>query len=267
MLRSFLCVLECHTSAGSKCAGFTYISAYLDAHFADLCVAKSSGMYLLHTNIYGTKFITMVLNSTSTVNNTTACRTCSFRTPAQTQSYGRLLSVKVQEHSLILSLQDEGLSTHEIEGKASIKRQRRPSTLAQLKLSTRMDENVSTTKSHDKKRPTLRFSEMIRNDWTTFSRDRAHDFDAVESVVYAPWKDLRLSEEQLEPFGVNVKAVVGEVDSMIKSRKSTWCVTSCVGMTIRHLCMYVFVVMYIWIRYVHRAISLQRVHCARFQFF
>lgn len=122
----------------------------------------------------------------------------------------------------MLPLQGEVSTAHESEGKVIAKRQRRPSTLVQFKLDSRVDDCVGLPKRHDKKRPTLRFSEMIRNDWTTFSRERAHDFDHVESVVYAPWKELQLSQEDLETFGANMKAIFGEADSTIKSRKATW---------------------------------------------
>lgn len=115
--------------------------------------------------------------------------------------------------------------TPEMIDQSTRKRQRRPSAIVQFKVDCRSDEQAALTTRHDKKRPTLRFSEMIRNDWTTFSRERAHEFDDVEYIVYAPWKQLCLSQSELERFGVNIKAVSDEADNTLKSRKSSWCAT------------------------------------------
>lgn len=81
----------------------------------------------------------------------------------------------------------------------------------------------------EKKRPTLRFSEMIRHDWTTFSRDRAESFDNVELAVYGPWRQLELSPIQLDHFGVS-SDILHERNTNFaptKSRKSTWYVVTC----------------------------------------
>lgn len=86
--------------------------------------------------------------------------------------------------------------------------------------------NNGDMRKHEKKRPTLRFSEMIRHDWTTFSRDKADLFDDVEMAVYGQWRQLDLTSNQLDQFGVNSDAVNGTSITCApsKPKKSTWLV-------------------------------------------
>lgn len=113
---------------------------------------------------------------------------------------------------------------HGLEPSAS-KRLRRPTCPAIIlssdcKISCRKLES----QKYEKKRPTLRFSEMIRHDWTTFSREKAEYFDAVELAVYSPWRQVALESSQLDQFGVNVDAVHGVNIAVVatKPRKSSW---------------------------------------------
>lgn len=130
--------------------------------------------------------------------------------------------VQICAHDETLARSGQSLEQQESSGKVSTKRKRRPSILAQTKMNGHPSEHGRLSKQLDKKRPTLRFSEMIRNDWTTFSRERAHEFGDVEGVVYAPWKQLCLSHEDLERLGVNIKAVLDAADSSLTARKSSW---------------------------------------------
>lgn len=136
--------------------------------------------------------------------------------------------VLVQEHRhKNIAGRQETLPIAGVESPAS-KRIRRPSCAAmRVSADCQVTCHTGESQKYEKKRPTLRFSEMVRHDWTTFSRDKADSFDAVEAAVYSPWRQLCLTPSQLDHFGVSSDVVHGKslTGAPVKSRKSSWYVT------------------------------------------